>query len=124
MQRCHHSPVPCVLSSSCSVRCSTLPAGNHGHPCDVATRRELRLGPPLTAPALASEQYELRVELTWLLVASERSAHVAERTRRSTRVVMEGGVVGIARVLGRIAMGHRLTVSVPDSRQYILLSRK
>lgn len=87
----------------------------------MAVRRELRLGPPIATPALASELYELR--LTWLRVAPGRRGHAAECTRHNTEVFMEGGVVGIAWELAGVATDHGLTVTVPENRQYIMLSR-
>ncbi len=63
------------------------------------------------------------MELTWQLAAPERWGYIEERARQDTHVVMEGGVAGIARELDRVAAGHGLTVSVPDSRQYVMLSR-
>jgi len=82
-------------------------------------RRELRLGPSATAPAGAADQYQLGVELTWQI----GTRGTPERVQQDTHVVMGGGIAGVARELDRVAAGHGLTVSVPDSRQHITLSR-
>ena len=113
-----HAPRPLAL-------CGTmLPTSGSRRPtCCGHVRRELRLGPPIATPALASEQYELRVELTWLRVAPGPPGHAAERTRHTNEVFMEGGVVGIAWELAGVATDHGLTVTVPESRQYIMLLR-
>ncbi len=105
---------------------SSLSNGFKWQPDDprmIAMCRELRLGPPPTAPAVASERYQLRVELEWQPAAPARSDVERGRPWQDSVVTLEGGVDGIARNLDRVAGGHDLLVSVPVSRRFIILSR-
>ena len=97
----------------------TLNAVDCCQPACGCACRELRLGPSLTASGQAAAQYQLGVELTWQI----GTRGTPERVRQDSVVAMGGGVDGIARELDRVAAGHGLTVCVPDSRQYIKLSR-